>query len=128
MRTLKASRPFVIDHSLALFFSHELRSFADDNVELFDDLMARRVIVVCHADPTIILQRLQQRAAQGVKRFAHLDQSDDELLERIRTSLRHWLDYGQLLESKGVPVLVLDLDLALDVSKAKLQDFIRSLA
>jgi energy-coupling factor transporter ATP-binding protein EcfA2 len=127
IRTLQVSRSFVIDHSLAQFFSNELRSYAVDNEELFDDLMHRRAIVVCCADPTIILQRLHQRAARGVKRVAHLDQSDEALLELSRMNLRRWLDYGEFLASRGVPVLVLDLESQLDVSKGKLRDFVRSL-
>jgi hypothetical protein len=37
------------------------------------------------------------------------------------------LDYGEFLASRGVPVLVLDLESQLDVSKGKLRDFVRSL-
>jgi hypothetical protein len=95
--------------------------------------MVQRAVVVCHADPTIILQRLRQRNERFVAQVLHIEvlpigTSDEELLERIRMSLQSWLDYGEFLASRGVPVLVLNLDADYDVSKRKLREFIGSLA
>lgn len=55
IRTYESLRPLVVDHSLALFFNKALRSCAVDDEDLFDDLMSRRVVVVCLAEPTTVL-------------------------------------------------------------------------
>lgn len=127
IRTLGASRSLVVDHSLALFFSNALRAFADDRVELFDDLLSRRVVIVCRADSSVIVERVRKRSTRGVTRAAHIGKNDEELLEQLRLNLRYWMNYGELLASKGIPVLVLDLGKSLGESKSKLQQFIRSL-
>ncbi len=133
IQSLQASRPLVVDHSLSHFFGRALRACQGVNEELFAELMHQRVVVVCRADPTIILQRLRQRNERFVSRVLHIevfpiDRSDEELLERIRTSLRSWLDYGEFLASRGVPVLVLNLVADHDVPKRMLREFIGSLA
>jgi hypothetical protein len=126
IRTFEALRPLVVDHSLALFFHTTLRSLAEDRGDLFDDLLSRRVVIVCRADPAVILDRIRQRTARGVTRASHIGRSDEELLERLR--LNTWMNWGELLASRGIPVLVLDLGSPLGDSKTKLQEFIRSLA
>jgi len=127
MRNLETSHHLIVDHSLALFFNRALRACADNHRELFDDLMFRRAVVVCRADPITILHRIRQRAASGTTRRFHAHKSDEELLERIRRGNNDWERYGEWLASKGIPVLVLDLDSPLEASKAKLQEFVRSL-
>lgn len=127
IRSHISSETLLIDHSLSAFFRYQLRTIQLRDPDLFETLMSRRCVVICTCDPHLNVERVLHQRKKGIPNRFHDNSSLEESLTLATNAQSNWTEYGDWLESVGVPVLRLDLGRPLKESKERLKEFLSAL-
>lgn len=127
LQSIVSNVPIIIDHSLLYFFRKSLLSLHGSHPGLFHSLMLNRYAVLCIVEPAVLVGRIQRRTSEGFTRDFHSGKTDDELLTFVTKDLFEWTEYGNWLESVGIPILNLDVCNHPEESKRILKTFIANL-